>query len=467
MTRKLSILIFGALAFAASAVSAQTTNSDTLRLSVDDCVKIALDENPSIKIADMEITRVDYSRKEVLGQLFPSLDFTASYSRTLAKQTMYMDMGGQTAEIKMGRDNTISTGFSAAMPLVSVQLWKSIKLNDNQILQNIEKARSSRISLINQVKNAYYALLLANDSHKVLLENYATAKVNAEIYEKKFNMGTASEFDKLRSSVAVKNIEPSILEAENSIKSLELQLKVLMGMDVAATIKPSSSLADFKESMYNDVLNLNSSIENNTNLRQLDLQTDYLKEVSDVQKGAWYPILAANFNYNWFSLTNGNPFKDMKWSSSSSVGLTFQWTLFNGGQRYNKQRQAELQYKQMAWQRDNLTRSLEMQKQIQLDNIRKSVKQIDSNAANVEQAVKANEIQQKAHKIGASTYLDLRDSENAVMASKLAYYQAIYNYLVASSDLELLLGNADVKYPTSAKEANERTKAILLEKEQK
>ena len=81
----------------------------------------------------------------------------------------------------------------------------------------------------------------------------------------------------------------------------------------------------------------------------------------------------------------------------------------------------------------------------------------------MEQAVKANQIQEKSFKIGASTYLDLRDSEDAVMSSKLAYYQAIYNYLVASSNLELLLGNAEAQYPTNAKEAKERTLNILSE----
>ena len=464
MKRKISLLLGSVVAFSTIA-SAQTASSDTLSLSVDECVAIALDENPSIKIADMEITRVDYSKRETIGQLLPNIAFSAAYSRTLAKQTMYMDTPEGSMEIKMGRDNTLAPGFSASMPIISVQLWKSIKLSDNQILQNVEKARSSRISLVNQVKNAYYALLLARDSYRVIQENYATAKVNAEIYENQYKLGTASEFDMLRSSVAVKNLEPSLLEAENSIRSLELQLKVLMGLDVNCAIKPSAQLADFKSTMYADVLSLDTPISNNTNLRQLDLQTDYLKKAVDVQKAAWYPVLAATIGYSWYSLTNGSPFKDFKWSSNSTAGLTFQWTLFNGGQRYYKQRQTELQYKEMAWQRDNLTRSLEMQKRIQLDNIRKSVKQIDSSEANVEQAVKANQIQEKSFKIGASTYLDLRDSEDAVMSAKLAYYQAIYNYLVASSDLELLLGNADVKYPANTKEATTRTKAILSEKQ--
>ena len=464
MKRKISLLLSSALAFSAFA-SAQTASSDTLSLSVDECVAIALDENPTIKIADMEITRVDYSKRETIGQLFPNITFSAAYSRTLAKQTMYMNNGGQTMAIKMGRDNTHNAGFNATVPIVSVALWKSIKLSDNQILQNIEASRTSRISLINQVKNAYYALLLAYDSYAVLLENHATAKVNAEIYEKKFKNGTASEFDVLRSSVAVKNIEPSIIEAENSIRSLELQLKVLMGMDVAQGIKPSATLSDYKSSMYADVMTLDTDLSMNSDLRKLDLQTDYLKKVVDVQKAGWYPTIGASIGYNWYSMSDGSPFKDFNWSPNSSVGISLSWTLFNGAQRYYKQRQAELSYKEMAWQRDNLSRTLEMQRQIQLDNIQKNVKQIETCTASVEQAVKANQIQEKSFKIGASTYLDLRDSEDAVMSSKLAYYQAIYNFLVAKSDLELLLGNAEAQYPTNAKEAKERTLNILSEKQ--
>ncbi|MGN0230354.1 MAG: TolC family protein [Muribaculaceae bacterium] len=464
MKRKISLLLSSALAFAAFA-SAQTASTDTLSLSVDQCVAIALDENPTIKIADMEITRVDYSKRETIGQLFPNISFSAAYSRTLAKQTMYMNNGGETMAIKMGRDNTHNAGFNATLPIVSVALWKSIKLSDNQILQNIEAARTSRISLINQVKNAYYALLLAYDSYAVLLENHATAKVNAEIYEKKFRNGTASEFDVLRSSVAVKNIEPSIIEAENSIRSLELQLKVLMGMDVAQGIKPSASLSDYKSSMYADVMNLNTDLSMNSDLRKLDLQTDYLKKAVDVQKAGWYPTISASIGYNWYSMSDGSPFKNFNWSPNSSVGISLSWTLFNGAQRYYKQKQAELSYKEMAWQRDNLNRTLEMQRQIQLDNIQKNVKQIETCTASVEQAVKANQIQEKSFKIGASTYLDLRDSEDALMSSKLAYYQAIYNFLVAKSDLELLLGNAEAQYPTNVKEAKERTLNILSEKQ--
>ena len=137
-----------------------------LALSLDECVRIALNENPTIKVQEMEITRVDYSRKEVLGQLMPSINLAGQYTRNLSLQTMYMDTDAGTMAIKMGSDNTHSGGFQASIPLVVPQLWKSIKLSENQILQNIEAARANKLSLVNQVEKTYYALLLAQDSKR-------------------------------------------------------------------------------------------------------------------------------------------------------------------------------------------------------------------------------------------------------------------------------------------------------------
>ena len=51
-------------------------------------------------------------------------------------------------------------------------------------------------------------------------------------------------------------------------------------------------------------------------------------------------------------------------------------------------------------------------------------------------------IQHRLFDIGAASYLDLRDSELALTRSRLAYFQAVYNYLIAGAELELLLGNA-------------------------
>ena len=429
------------LMLAGGALSAQAQ----LALSLDECVRIALNENPTIKVQEMEITRVDYSHKEALGQLFPSINLAGQYTRNLSLQTMYMDTDAGTMAIKMGSDNTHSGGFSASIPLVVPQLWKSIKLTENQILQNVEAARANKLSLVNQVERTYYALLLAQDSKRVIEENHATAQMNADIFQKKYDLGAASEYDVLRANVAVTNLEPSILEAENSINALTLQLKVLMGMDVRTDITPSQQLSDFRGEMYarvmSNTLGSDTALVNNTSLKSLDLQTDYLKKVLDVQKMAWYPTLTGSASLMWHSMNNGSPISGFRWSRASSVGLTLAFPIFQGGQRYYKQKQAEIAVEEMKWQRENLERSLHMQVATQNDAIAKSLKQIESNEGGVRMAQKANDIMQQSFKIGAASFIQLRDTEDALMAARLAYYQAIYNYLVAESDLEYVLGN--------------------------
>ena len=247
------------IAFVAVVMTATSyAGAETLNVTLDDCIRIALSDNPSIIVADMEIQRVDYSKKETLGQLFPNIDFSASYSRTLAKQTFVM--GEQ--RIKVGTDNSHSVGFSGSLPIIVPALWKSIKLSDNQILQNIENARSSRLSLVNQVKNAYYALLLARDSKRVIESNHETALLTAEIFKKQFEIGVASEYDMTRARVAATTLEPSILDAQNSIDALKLQLKVLMGMDANVDIEPSETLDSYKAMMYDYTMSVDTSIVN-------------------------------------------------------------------------------------------------------------------------------------------------------------------------------------------------------------
>lgn len=414
--------------------------SGPLILSREKCVEIALSDNPTIRVADMEVQRMDYSRRETLAALFPTIDFGASYQRSIELQTVKMNMGGGSQSLKMGTDNNWSLGFQAAVPLIAPQLWKNISLSDTRILQNMESARASRLDMVHQVNQAYYALLLAIASKEVLLQNYDNARFNADLYEKKFAAGTASEYDVLRSQVQVKNVEPDLLQADIAIRQASLQLKILMGMDPAVEIAPSVTLKEMQQDMYAYTMGLDTSLADNTSMRSLELDTELLRQTVSLQKRAYLPTLSATFNLNWLSMSNGNAFRNFDFTPYSNVGLTLQIPIFSGGKRHYGVKQAQVQLAEMRFQRENLERSLRAQVDLAVDNINKEVRQISTNAEGVRQAEKAHEIMQKSFEIGAATYLDLRDSELAETTSRLAYYQAIYNYLISTSELDLLLG---------------------------
>lgn len=458
---KKSILLATLSAAAALKGSAESVSilPDTLTLSLDRCVEIALSDNPTIKVADMEVTRVDYAKRETLGQLLPSLAFGATYNRTLAKQTMYMNMkgfGGTSTEgaessaseqrpsgIKVGLDNSYSLGFNASMPLIAPQLWKALDISDSKILETIEQARSSKLQMVNQVKNAYYALLLAIDSKKTIVESYDMARFTADLYAKQFDNGTATRYDVLRTQVAVKNVEPELTQADIAVRQARLQLAILLGLDPnASVVSPDRLLADYEKSMYASRLALNDEdISGNTSLRLLDIQAKQLKQNVAMQKLSFVPTLSLSANYNWTTMSDGSPLKNFNWNPYSMLGLTLNIPIFEGMQRHSRLRQAQIQSREMVYQRENLERNIRMQVDLAVDNIDKNIKQIASSAESVRQAETAHDIMVKSFEIGAATYLDLRDSELALTRSRLAYYQSIYNYLVAENELELLLGN--------------------------
>ena len=468
----LKIKAFAAMAVFFAGASAQTIPA----LSLDDCLKIALTDNPTVKVADIEVERLDYSRRDVIGQLLPTIDFGGQYSRTLAKQTMYMNMdgfgdfgnlggggseggdeneggreaasraGGGDGGIKVGLDNSYSVGFQASMPLIAPQLWKSLSLTDTQILRSLEASRQSKQNLVQQVKSAYYGLLLAEDSKKVIQESYDMAALTHETYKKQYAAGAASDYDVLRTSVAMKNIEPELLQADIAIKQARLQLLILMGVDSNFGFTVSDKLSNYESTMYGDAIaHINPDYSGNADLKLLDLDSKALEKNLTIQKLAFSPTLALTANYNWTSMNNGTPFKDLRWNPYSSVGLSLSIPIFQGGRRFNAVKSTGLQLEQLRLQRENLERSVSMQVALAVDNIKINVKQIASCSESVSQAERAHDIMDKSFDIGAASDLDLRDSELALTRARLAYYQAIYNYLVANSDLELLLGKAPIE----------------------
>lgn len=411
-----------------------------LVLSLDECRRMALSDNPTVRVADMEITRADFSRKEVLASLFPSIDFSGAYQRTIKLQTMRMDFGGQSQTIKVGSDNMWNFGFSAQMPLVAPSLWKSISIADSQILASLEQSRASKLDLVNQVAKAYYALMLAVASRDVIRENYDLAVFNASLYEKQFAAGTASEYDVLRSSVQVKNVEPELLQADIAVRQCQLQLNVLLGIMSDVEIMPSVALKDMQSDMYGVAAGADRSLADNSQLRNLDIQKSIADKNVALKKAAWLPTLAATFNFNWNALSNGNALKNQEFSPYSTVGLALSVPIFSGGSKYSALRQAQVQRKELDLQRDYLLNSLSSQVDLAIDNINRQAAQISTSAEGVRQAEKAHQIMQRSFEIGAASYLDLRDAEVAETASRLAYYQSIYNYLVSNADLDLLLG---------------------------
>ncbi len=413
-----------------------TKAQDTLRITLQDAVRIALSENPTIKVAGQEIQLKKEARKEAFSGLFPEASLVGSYSRAVEKQSFAM--GNQT--MKVGRLNTYSGGLSVSLPIFAPALYKSISLTKTDVELAVEKARSSRLDMINQVTKAFFQLLLAQDSYEVLQKSYKQSEDNFHVVNAKYEQGTVSEYDKISADVQMRSLKPTVVSAHNGVNLANLQLKVLMGLDAGTNIVVEGNLKDYEMAMFTRQARPRpDNLANNSTLRQLDLNAELLNKTLKLKKTSFMPTLAASFQYMYTAMEENFKFKNYNWNPYSTLGLTLSIPLFKGS-NFTQLKQTRIQMKQLAENRVNAERQLTMQATSYLNNMDASTEQVVSNKEAVAQAEKGRTIAEKRYEVGKGTILELNSSEVALTQAQLTYNQSIYDYLVAEADLNLVLG---------------------------
>lgn len=461
------------------AVKASADTAAVSLLSLDDVLRIALSENVSVKVADKEIQRARYAQRGSYAALFPSIDGSASYQRTIKKQVMYMDfdmssmmgggagagvdipgMGGSEGQetpqtkasgsdsgsksgggIEVGRWNTYSAGVSAAMPLVNAQLWKSLAISAQDVELAVEKARASRLDMVSQVKQSYFAVLLAKEAFEVYKGVYENALANFQQTERRYKVEKASELEYTRAKATVENAIPNVYNAESSVILALWQLKAVMGIDLDENIDVSGTLEDYAQSMYFDIHeNEDVSLDRNSTMKQLAIQAEELANTVKLQKYAALPSLNLAFSYSLNAMTNDFKFSEYKWSPYSFVGLSLSVPIFAGGKRYHAVKQAQVQLGEFELQKANTERQLKIAIRQYLSQMETAMKNRTAAEGAVKTADKAYSIAEKSYNVGRSTITELNDAQLALTQAKLGVSQAIYNFVVAKTSLEQVIG---------------------------
>lgn len=424
------------------AQEAVANGGDSIELNLDKVLKIALSDNPEIQVAGKTIEIQKYAKKETITGLFPTLTASATGSKNLAIQTIAMNTGNGVQYFKMGQPYSYSLSGTASLPLVAPQLWKTIRLNQEAVEMAMEQARSSKVSTIAGVKNAFYSLLVARDSYNVLRKSYSTSEENLFLTRQKYQVGTVAEYDTLTAFVQHESLKPNLLAAANGVKLAEMQLKVLMGVDVNEPIRFAGSLTDYEEQLYGDLLNLkaDTSLAENSSLRKLDIQRRQLELTEKINKLGYLPTLALSLTGGYSAMPEEfNPF-DATYFGTSTLSLSFSWNIWDGGTKLMKTRQNRLSMESLDIQRENVVRQLELSIQSSLNNIETAAEQVVSNKASVYAAEKAYTIASKRYEVGSGTQLEKNTSETDLLNARLAYIQSISNFLTNRATLEETLG---------------------------
>jgi outer membrane protein TolC len=347
-------------------------------------------------------------------------------------------MGGNPMEIKVGRDNNISTSASASMPLVNASLWESLKLSGMDVEMAVEQARSSKIAMVKQVKQAFYAVLLAQESYEVMSQVYDNAQKNYEKTEQRFNVGKASEVERLRAQVTMLTAEPNVSSAENAVLLAKWQLKAVMGIDLGTEIEVLGNLNDYTDQMLAPYAS-EDDLSGNSSLLQLDIQDRMLESTIRMQKKQYIPTLAASINYNYSAMGD----KELSWFPSSTAAVSLSIPVFDGLQKRYAIKQTKVTRNMLALQREDTERNLRIAIRNYNDQMALCVKNYEAANATVGIAQKSYDISEKMFEVGKATQVELNDAQVSLMQAQLTQAQAVYNFMVTKASLDELLGKEE------------------------
>ena len=469
----------------------------TIVLSLDDALKIALSENTSVKVADMEIQRVKYAQKGSYGQLFPQINASGAYNYAIKKQKVYFGSdsddsgsgsssgGGMAAmyssmlepimyyiqqlytatntpfveyvppttpgsgsssssgdgAIEMGRTNQVTLGLSASMPVVNFQLWQSLRITGDQVELAVEQARESRLGTVASVKQAYFAVLMAKASYDVYNAVYENAVQNYKLTETRYKAARASDLEMARAQSSLAAAIPNLYNAENAIYLSLWQLKAVMGVDLDRAVDVQGNLEDYAQHMFYDVNEgTEASLDRNTQLRQLATQAEMLAKQIRMQQYAYLPSLSMQISYNYYTQSDKFNLSQWKWLPSSTLVFSLSIPIFSGGQRYHAIKQTRVQADELALQRENAERQLRIGIRQSLSTMDTSMKTYDAAKEALKSAEKAYDIASKSYQVGKSTLTDLNNTELTLTQTRLQAAQAVYNFVVAKAGLEQTLG---------------------------
>ena len=453
---KKCVMTLCAFALTAVATMAQTAESPAvLKLSLDEAIDLALSENPTVKVADLEIERYDYVRKETLGNLYPSLSVSGTYTRAIVKTEI-------SKGLSFGADNTIAASADIALPLIVPSVWRTARLNQIEMQNAVESARASRIDLVNSVKKGYYNILLAQQSLAVLKASEANVQQTVDDTRLQYEHGLASEYDLITAEVQLSNLQPSIIQTTNSIDVAKRLLKMYMSLPDNVDIELEGSLDDFRDAVLSGNDGLSTDISQNSALRQLDIQSDMLEQQLKVAQTSRMPTLSAFGSVsisgndmerlNFGAMTGGSDGSTSTPGTTESVKNSFYWQhpisagiqlsipIFSGFRNTNKLKQLRNSMAQLDLQRIYLQQSTEVEVRSSINDLLTARETMFANEKTVQQAQKAYDISNTRYKAGAGTILELNTSELALTQARLNYSQAIYDYLSAKADYDRIVG---------------------------
>ena len=429
-----ALVAAGSLALGTATVAGAqvaTTVEPVDSVTLEGAVARALEVNPQVVQAETGVGTAEWGTRQAYASFLPTLSVSSGAS--LSSTERYDPDLGATIS---GSADSYSAGVNASMDLFS----------GGRNLAAVRSARATvaaaeatlvtrRFSVALTTKQAFFAVLRAEELIKLNEERIRQAEEQLSAAERRLQVGSATRSDVLRSRLELTNAKQAMLSAQTQRRTSMYSLGQAVGVvgPVAAirpeTLEPQPLALDF-DAMRQIVLDESPSV--------LAAEADVKVARAGVAqaRAAYFPTLGVSGGYNWSNQTAALQGGRTSWRTS--IGLSF--PVFNGFQREVAADRAHAQLTVAQAQAEDATRAALADLEGMIAALALAEEQITILRESVEVAQEDYRVQQERYQHGAATILELVSSQIALIQAEYDLINARYDYQIAKAELESLVG---------------------------
>jgi outer membrane protein TolC len=418
--------------------------ADTLRLSLGDAVRLAMENNEDIGIARAELDRAKGRKKEATAAALPHLGFYGGYTRNILRPVIFFrdPSNDEVVQIEIGEENDYQMNISLDQVLFAFgRVGQAIDAADYYLRSNEANLEATAKDVRLAAETAYLNAVLAQEVREIAVKSLEASQRQLDETIRKLDQRVASRFDSILAAVEVKNREPAILTAENEIRLTRLELKRVIGVDRETPLVLTDSLV-FEPEEYSLEEAVDEAYKMRSDIQALRFQVAMMQKIYEVRRRSNLPYLALQGNYTLQGQASGELFPDSdSWAEALGIGVSLTFPIFDGFENRGRAEQARADVTAAEYSLQKLENLVALAITELYDQLGAERKNLESQEATVAMAEEAYRLASVRFANGLSTSLELENSQLALTTARLNQQTAIFRYMVAKRRFEYAMGH--------------------------
>jgi outer membrane protein len=430
------------LFFIARPTHAADTNTPSETLTLQDCINLALRQNPTILKAKQEIRRTQGVIMEARSPAIPQVNASGSYEKI--QHSAVDAFPGSNSFVFANQEQPWDTQVQISQLLYAggrvKAALRAAKLSDQIAALGFQSAVADTIL---DVRKSFYEILL--DVALVDVREQSVHLLEEQLHDaqSRYDVGSVPRFDVLRAQVELENAKPPLIRAQNDLRLSKEALVKLLAIDSSGQTNSFTSINFDGKLVYEHrgwelSTALQQALERRPELQQADRQIGVANANVKVASSGYKPQLTAFGNYGWHDTLFADNIADTH--EGWTVGGSVSWALFDGMLTRGKVTEARAQLQEANLDYGDTRRQVELEVRQAYSDYLQTLELIEAQKKTVEEAEESLRLAEVRFRAGTGTQLDVLSAQTALTDARSNEIQALHDYNVAIATLERVTG---------------------------